>query len=120
MLWAVQQRVGSLFFLCIFSSLRPSSGNGRLLLKTPYLSSPHPALFLRRVRRFRRSYMYPLCCPILAEKLRLLQNRLGRFLLFIWWVSVLSEDPFNESAQLRADAFFYCPINRRVLPHGIK
>jgi hypothetical protein len=50
-------------------------------------------------------------CPILAEEFGLLENCLGRLLLLVGRIAILSENAFDHCAQLGADAFFDGPIN---------
>lgn len=55
--------------------------------------------------------------PHLGQDFRLLQHRLRCLFLFVWRIAVLAQDALYNYAQLGANTFANCPINRDVLFH---
>src|ERR1700674_1555375 len=59
-----------------------------------------------------------LCGPVFAQPFCLLQDCLGCFLLFVWWVTVLAEDALDHCAEFGANALLCGPVNGHIPPNG--
>src|ERR1044072_2930841 len=56
--------------------------------------------------------------PSARKSLCLLKNGLGCFLLLVRWITVLAQHTFHQNAQLRANIFAQCPIDRQIVSHS--
>jgi hypothetical protein len=57
--------------------------------------------------------------PFLGEELRLFEDGLGGFFLFVGRVAVLAEDALDHGAELGLHAFLCGPVDGRVLVDGV-